>query len=173
MAKNQKSLRIVLRQNKNEDNKAYGKWYAELLDRETITTRGLAKHIASHGSPFTEDMIIGVLAALSRCIPELVSEGTGVKLDGLGQFYPSLESSGADSPSAFTIQENVKGVHIRFLPDSTKLDNMTSRTFRDKCSLNIWGTVTTTGSTKTNNLVKTYHPGIEDAPAEQGDSQNP
>ena len=114
MAKNQKTLRIVLRQNKNEDSKAYGKWYAELLDRETITTRGLAKHISGHGSPFTEDVIIGVLSALSRCIPELVAEGTGVKLDGLGQFYPSLESTGADSPSAFTIQENVKGVHIRW-----------------------------------------------------------
>ena len=173
MAKNQKSLRIVLRQNKNEDNKAYGKWFAELMERETITTRGLAKHITSHGSPYTEDTIIGVLSALSRCIPELVAEGTGVKLDGLGQFYPSLESSGADSPSKFSIQDNVKGVHLRFLPDSSKLDNITSREFRNKCSLNIWGTVTTTGSTKTNNLVKTYHPGIEDAPAEQGDSQNP
>ena len=90
MAKNQKSLRIVLRQNKNEDSRAYGKWYAELMDRESISTRALAKHIASHGSPYTEDMIIGILAALSRCIPEIVSEGTGVKLDGLGQFYPSL-----------------------------------------------------------------------------------
>ena len=172
MAKNQKTLRIVLRQNKNEDSRAYGKWYAELMDRECISTRALAKHIASHGSPYTEDMIIGILAALSRCIPEIVSEGTGVKLDGLGQFYPSLETTGAETPSKFSIQENVKGVHIRFLPDSSKLDNMTSREFRDKCSLNIWGMVTTTGSTKTNNLVKTYHPYIEDE-QEVGDIENP
>jgi len=172
MAKNQKTLRIVLRQNKNEDSRAYGKWYAELMDRESISTRALAKHIASHGSPYTEDMIIGILAALSRCIPEIVSEGTGVKLDGLGQFYPSLETTGAETPSKFSIQENVKGVHIRFLPDSSKLDNMTSREFRDKCSLSIWGMVTTTGSTKTNNLVKTYHPFIEDE-QEVGDIENP
>ena len=32
MAKNQKSLRIILRQNKNENNKGYSKWYAELMD---------------------------------------------------------------------------------------------------------------------------------------------
>ena len=172
MAKNQKSLRIVLRQNKNEDSRAYGKWYAELMDRECISTRALAKHIASHGSPYTEDMIIGILAALSRCIPEIVSEGTGVKLDGLGQFYPSLETTGAETPSKFSIQENVKGVHMRFLPDSSKLDNMTSREFRDKCSLSIWGMVTTTGSTKTNNLVKTYHPYVEDE-QEVGDIENP
>ena len=31
MAKNQKSLRIILRQNKNENNRGYGKWYAELM----------------------------------------------------------------------------------------------------------------------------------------------
>ena len=117
-------------------------------------------------------MIIGILSALSRCIPEIVSEGTGVKLDGLGQFYPSLETTGAETPSKFSIQENVKGVHIRFLPDGSKLDNMTSREFRDKCSLNIWGMVTTTGSTKTNNLVKTYHPYIEDE-QEVGDIENP
>ena len=172
MAKNQKSLRIVLRQNKNEDSKAYGKWYAELMDRESISTRALAMHITGHGSPYTEDVIMGVLSALSRCIPEIISEGTGVKIDGLGQFYPSLETTGADSPSKFSIQENVKGVHIRFLPDSSKLDNVTSREFRDKCSLHIWGMVTTTGSTKTNNLVKTYHPYIEDE-EEQGDIENP
>ena len=172
MAKNQKSLRIVLRQNKNEDSKAYGKWYAELMDRETISTRALAKHISGHGSPYTEDVIVGVLSALSRCIPELISEGTGVKLDGLGQFYPSLETTGADSPTKFNIQENVKGVHIRFLPDSSKLDNMTSREFRDKCSLRIWGMMLTTGSSKTKDLVKTYHPIIEDD-EEQGDIENP
>ena len=171
MAKNQKSLRIVLRQNKNEDSKAYGKWYAELMDHECITTRALARHISGHGSPYTEDMIIGVLAALSRCIPELVSEGTGVKLDGLGQFYPSLESTGSETPGQFSIQENVKGVHMRFLPDSSKLDNITSREFRDKCSLNIWGTVSTTGSTKTGNLKKTYHPYVEDN--QGGQTQNP
>ena len=175
MAKDQKSLRVILRQNKNEDSKAYGKWYAELMDRETLSTRGLAKHISSHGSPFTEDTIIGVLAALSRCIPELISEGTGVKLDGLGQFYPSLESTGAEQLSNFSIQENVKGVHIRFLPDSSKLDNMTSREFRDKCSLTIWGTVSTTGSTKTGNLKKTYHPYMEDDASNGagGGTQNP
>ena len=49
---------------------------------------------------------------------------------------------------------------------------MTSREFRDKCSLSIWGMVTTTGSTKTNNLVKTYHPLIEDE-QEVGDIENP
>jgi len=50
MAKNQKSLRIILRQNKNENNRGYGKWYAELMDRETLSTRGLAKHIAGQES---------------------------------------------------------------------------------------------------------------------------
>ena len=172
MAKNQKSLRIILRQNKNEDSKAFGKWYAELMDRETLSTRALAKHIAGHGSPFTEDVIIGVLSALSRCIPELVSEGTGVKLDGLGQFYPSLETTGADTPTKFSIQENVKGVHIRFLPDGTKLDNMTSREFRNKCSLNIWGMMTTTGSSKNGTLQKTYSQVIQDE-QEVGDIENP
>ena len=31
----------------------------------------------------------------------------------------------------------VEGVHVRFLPDSTKLDNITSKKFKERCTLKL------------------------------------
>jgi len=59
-------------QNKNEESKAYGKWYARL-------------------------------------------DGKKVKIDNLGLFYPSIHTTGADSPEKFTIAKNLKALRMRVL----------------------------------------------------------
>ena len=41
MVKNKATLRIALRQNNNEDSKAFGKWYPEIDQSETISMRAL------------------------------------------------------------------------------------------------------------------------------------
>lgn len=137
MAKNKIALEINLHQNKNTKSMAHNKWYGRVVRKETLSTRGLCQHIESHGSIYTSDVVAGVIAALRRCIPELIAQGVAVQLDGLGTFYPSLESAGADKPENYSTNEHVKGVHVRFLPDSTSLDNITSRTMKEKCSLRI------------------------------------
>ena len=79
-----------------------------------------------------------------HALAELIAQGVAVQLDGLGTFYPSLESAGADKPENYSTNEHVKGVHVRFLPDSTSLDNITSRTMKEKCSLRIKNIVNVT-----------------------------
>ena len=37
-----------------------------------------------------------------------------MKLDGLGTFFPTMESKGAESPVGYNIRDYLKGVHIRF-----------------------------------------------------------
>ena len=142
MATNKIPMKIVVRQNQNEESKGYGKWYGEILSSGTLSTRGIAKHMVDHGSVFGLSTIMGVLTALSQCVPELLSEGIGVKVSGLGSWYPMLSTKGADNAEKFTIAKNVKGVHIRFLPDSSDLDNVTSKEFRKMCQMNVFGTVT-------------------------------
>ena len=141
MATNKLPMNIVVRQNENDDSPGYGKWYGEILLAGTLSTRAIAKHMVEHGSTFNLSTIIGVLTALSQCVPELLSEGIGVKVSGLGTWYPSLSTQGADYPSQFSISKFVKGVHIRFLPDSSDLDNVTSKEFRKMCQLSVFGTV--------------------------------
>lgn len=92
------------------------KWYAKANRMKTLNTTALARHIAEHGSVFTQDIVEGVLRKLATCIPELVSEGHGVKLEGIGTFYPVVKSEGADSVEEFSGQ-NVKQVLMRFTAD--------------------------------------------------------
>ena len=136
-------LKVNLRKNNNEKSDQFGKYYAELERKRTLSLKGLAKHISDHGSIFTRDVIEGVLCKLCQCVPELLSQGVPVKLDGLGTFYPTAknEHGGLESVEAaknLTPEQAVEGVRVRFLPDGTKLDDMTSKAFKDRCSL-VWG----------------------------------
>ena len=135
MAKEKISMAYDLKQNCNENSPTYGLWYPRAVRRDTLSLRGLADHIADHGSIYTRDVVLGVLSKFTTCLVELVSQGTGVKLDGLGTFYPTLEASGSESAVGYDVNAHVRGVHIRFLPESANLDNITSRTFKQKCVL--------------------------------------
>ena len=136
-------LKVNLRKNNNEKSDQFGKYYAELERKRTLSLKGLAKHIADHGSIFTRDVIEGVLCKLTQCVPELLSQGVPVKLDGLGTFYPTAENKngGLESIEAaknMSPETQVEGIRIRFQAEGSDLDNITSKAFKEKCSL-VWG----------------------------------
>jgi hypothetical protein len=58
-----------------------------------------------------------------------------LKLDGLGTFYPSLEAKGAETPVGYNISEYLKGVHVRFLPENSEDERITSRTMKTKVAM--------------------------------------
>ena len=62
----EKKFFYVARQNQVRDSKMFGKWYPEAYVLQTLSTRALAKHIQKHGSPYTLDVIMGVLIAFAR-----------------------------------------------------------------------------------------------------------
>lgn len=128
------AMQYDLRQS-NKKNLTYGKWYAQAVRHSTLNTRGLAEHIMSHGSIFTRDVVEGMIIKFRECIVELLMQGTGVKLEGLGTFYPTLEVTGADTPEKYDVNDYLKGVHIRFLPEKCPDDNITSRAFAQKVLL--------------------------------------
>ena len=135
MAVNQISMAINYRKNKSTRLNSNGKYYAEVDRQKTLSTRGLAQHLKDHNCMVGRDAIMAVLIKLSECVPELVSQGVGVKLDGLGTFYPSIENEKGGATEAqmqdktFNPTSIIKGVHLRFTPDGTALDNLTSRQF--------------------------------------------
>ena len=69
------------------------------------------------------------------CLTEMVSQGIGVKLDGLGTFYPTMEGKGVAKPDDFSVAEHLLGIHIRFLPEGAKDEELTSKKFMAKCTL--------------------------------------
>ena len=92
-------LRVNVRQDRNSASRTYGMWFPYVDLQGTLSTRALCAHIADHGSIWTEDIVSGILGQLKECIPELVSQGYGVKLDGLGIFWPTVQNKkgGAES----------------------------------------------------------------------------
>ena len=128
-------MAINYRKNKSTRLNSNGKYYAEVDRQKTLSTRGLAQHLKDHNCMVGRDAIMAVLIKLSECVPELVSQGVGVKLDGLGTFYPSIENEKGGATEAqmqdktFNPTSIIKGVHLRFTPDGTALDNLTSRQF--------------------------------------------
>ena len=121
----------VLKQNNNRDAKVYGKWFAHGKTIETLNTRKLANHIADHGSIYTPDVVFGVLEKFRSCLLEMLLESKRVKIDGLGIFFTTIENEkgGAISKDDFSVQKNLKALHIRFLPDSTTETDISSREF--------------------------------------------
>ncbi len=120
-----------VKQNQNEHNAAFGKWYAQIKSLETLNTRKLAQHISEHGSIYTPDVVYGVLEKFRSCLVEMLLESKKVKIEGLGTFYCTLENqkNGALKKEDFNVNKHLKALHIRFLPEQTTEENISSRQF--------------------------------------------
>ena len=119
---------------KDSESVMFGKWYARLKSIETLSTERLAKHISEHGSVFTADVVEGVMKKVKTCLLEMLLESKKVKVAGLGTFYLTCEcqKGGADKEEDFNVNQHLKALHIRFLPDQTEEDNLSSREFIKK-----------------------------------------
>ena len=149
MASQKIAMGINLRQNKIIGSSAYGKYYPEVDTQKTLSLRGFAKHMTDHGSLYGRAIVEGVLMQITECLPELVAQGVPVQLGNLGTFYPTAEvakdAAVLDIPQMDGLNPNdiVKAIHIRFLPDATKLDNLCGPKFKDACTLELRNIVDT------------------------------
>ena len=123
-----------VKRNQNSYSQAYGKWYAQIKSLETLNTRKLANHISEHGSIYTPDVVYGVLEKFRNCLVEMLLESKKVKIEGLGTFYCALENqkNGAAKKDDFNVNKHLKALHIRFLPEQTTEENISSREFLKK-----------------------------------------
>ena len=120
MAVKNPQFEINIRKNTNANNPGYGKYYPKAVEKETISLRGLCNHMAEHNSIYGRDIIQGVLMKMSSCISELLSQGA--LLEG-----------------KWNANTYVKGIHIRFKPEGSAEDKITSVAFKDLCSLATYG----------------------------------
>lgn len=135
MADSKIVMEYEVRQNKIKDSKGYGKWYAQPVNRGTLSMKGFARHLHEHNGTYKTSVIKGVMEEMVECLVEFLSQGVGVKLDGLGTLRATFECKGADSAGEFNVTENLKGIHIRLFPEGVKDEELTSRKFMSKCIL--------------------------------------
>ena len=138
MARNDIPMLINLRQNKNDESTAFGKWFAEVDSKEPLNLKGFAKHMTSHGKIADYQMCELVLGQVVECMSELLSQGQPVKLDGLGTFSPSVDGLGngqidVETAVAKGAANLINGIKINFTPENSKGEKLTSRAFKELC----------------------------------------
>jgi len=141
-AKQTIEMRINLRSNNDRKSDYYGHLYPYIDRSATLDTRGFCKHMSDHNTLFDRATVEGVMTTMQGCLVELLSQGVAVKLTGIGTFYPTAESirGGAENlDEARTLGADglIEGIHVRFLPDGTKLDDITSKAMKKNCSLKL------------------------------------
>ena len=141
MAKENIAFLVNLRKNTVEGSDMYGRYYPEAETRETLSTKGFAKHVSEHGGTLvTYEFMQLVLAAVVKCLKEMISQGQPVKLDGLGTFRPtvtSVKNGAASIEEALTkgVNNMVEGVNFAFIPENVQGEEITSKKFKEQCSL--------------------------------------
>ena len=68
------------------------------------------------------------------CLLEMLLESKRVKIDGLGTLYCTIENQkgGAVSAEEFNVNQNLKALYIRFIPEGEQEMNISSREFFKK-----------------------------------------
>ena len=140
MAKENIAFLVNLRKNTAEGTDREGRYYPEAESKEALSTKGFAKHVADHGGMVTFEFMQLVLAAIVKCLKEMMSQGQPVKLDGLGTFRPtvtSVKNGAASIEEALTMGVNnmVAGVNFVFIPENAQGEEITSKKFKEQCSL--------------------------------------
>ena len=76
----------ILRKVTNPTSRVVNRWFAWVDNQGTLSTRALANHMIEHGMVANRAEVLAMLSKLAECITELVAQGYGVKLDGIGIF---------------------------------------------------------------------------------------
>ena len=105
-----------LHQDKSVGTKRSGKWYARMVPTAVVDTRKLAEIIQRNCTVKKAD-VLAVIDELVETMRDQMQDSKRVKLDGFGSFKIGIKSKGAQSAKAFTVQENIKDLHVVFLPE--------------------------------------------------------
>ena len=141
MAKENIAFLVNLRKNTVPDSDMFGRYYPEAESKETLSTKGFAKHVSDHGGTLVSyELMQLVMAAIVKCLKEMMSQGQPVKLDGLGTFRPTVTSvkGGAatiEDALRMGINNIVEGVNFIFIPENAQGEEITSKKFKEQCSL--------------------------------------
>ena len=135
---------VVYQQNTNNQSLAYGKYYPRPYKPDTLSLRGLVERVAMDQSVYSRDIVEGVIQRLTKVMVELLQGGQPVKWDGLGTFTPTVESvkggvTKAQLKAGVDVRDVIAGIHIRFIPENEKGEEITSRKFKDLVVFTVMG----------------------------------
>lgn len=141
-------ISVGVRKVENVKLPAYGKYYIEVLNNRTISTRALLEHIMSHGLGYPRAIVQGVLTQVAECLTELLLQGQPVKLDGFGTFKLHADTANGGilpavaEAAGFNALDYLDGLKLIVIPDNTDLDKLTSKANLAKATVVMEGKIT-------------------------------
>ena len=132
---------VDIRKNNNMNSPSYGNYMLVADTKKTLDLKGFAKHLVQHGKRTDYGDCVMFLQNIVDCLQELLMQNQGVKLDGLGTFYPTIttKKGGFQSVQAAVdgiANGGVKGVNVKFRPEGAgdEEEKMTSTAMANKCT---------------------------------------
>ncbi len=135
---------VKIKQNQNSKSRAYLKYYGKVVTTNTMSYKELTKHMSEHNSVYGEDVCSGVAIKLQSCILEQLLEGKKVQFGDLGTFYLSAKCEGAEDEDKFNMNQNIKGLYLRFAPSRRDVNDLSSKALKKRATfMNVKDLVTT------------------------------
>ena len=131
---------VDVRKNNNMNSPTYGMYFPVADTKETLSLKGFAKHLVEHGKRTDYADCVLFLQNVVDCLQELLLQNQGVKLDGLGTFYPTIKAVKGGAASVAEVVENldslIKGVKVNFRAEGAgdEEEKMTSTAMKLKAS---------------------------------------
>ena len=120
-------LELNITKNTDQTSQAkYGKYYARVEYKKTMSIHDMAKHMAQHNTPFSEGTIEGILRDFVHCTREMCLMGNTVKIDDLAIFKCSIEANGLQLAEDYKINCGLGTIPTKS-PDSTGVPDFTKQ----------------------------------------------
>ena len=106
---------------KKTQKKVNGKWYPQVvLIGKPVQTKEVANRLADLSALSPGDCY-SMLGNLGKVLGEFMNSGRTVKLDGVGTFYytPDTSGQGVDTEEEVSAKQ-IKGTRVRFIPETTR-----------------------------------------------------
>ena len=107
-----------LYQNNRKNSEFSGKWYARSVMTNTIDTAAIAERIQRNCTVKKSD-VVAVLTELVEVMKDELQNSHSIKLDGFGFFRIGLHTAPANTAADFSVQENILGARVNFIPQMT------------------------------------------------------
>ena len=101
---------------KKQFNEKTGVYFPQAITVGTpVETREVAERLAQISTVSKSD-VAAVLGDLASVLADFMKQGKSVRLDGLGTFRLTLDTTGVKDEADFDFQKQVKAVRVQFTP---------------------------------------------------------
>jgi len=110
-----------LRQDNRACSNFKGYWFAHAVNLSTVELEEIAE-IIQRNCTLKKSDVYAVMIEFTELVQLKLMESHRVRLGGLGSLMVGIHGCGAPTPQDFTIADNIRGLHLTYIPDTRFLE---------------------------------------------------